>query len=137
MAIWPVPYPPVIEEGFRVLVCGGRNWTDQAVIKRELSYVFHERSTPNYNGLRVIHGGAKGADNLAGIVAGIWSWPVEVYSADWATHGKGAGPIRNQQMLDQGKPQMVLAFPDPGSRGTWDMIRRAVTAGVETRIFSR
>jgi hypothetical protein len=48
--------------------------------------------------------------------------------ADWNTHGRAAGPIRNQRMLDEVKPELVVAFP--GGRGTADMVRRAREAGV-------
>jgi hypothetical protein len=44
----------------------------------------------------------------------------------WA--GK-AGPIRKQQMLDEGKPDLVVAFP--GGRGTAHMVRIARAAGIE------
>lgn len=50
------------------------------------------------------------------------------FPANWKSHGKGAGPIRNQKMIDEGKPDLVLAFP--GGRGTADMVRRAKAAGV-------
>jgi len=53
---------------------------------------------------------------------------VRCYNADWQRHGRGAGPIRNQAMLDDGKPHLVIAFP--GGRGTVDMIRRAKAAAV-------
>ena len=43
--------------------------------------------------------------------------------ADWEKHGKAAGAIRNQQMLDDYHPDAVIAFP--GGRGTADMIKRA------------
>lgn len=59
--------------------------------------------------------------------------PVRVFKADWDKHGKAAGPIRNQQMLDEGKPDLVLAFA--GGKGTDDMCRRARAAGVEVRRF--
>lgn len=49
-----------------------------------------------------------------------------------ATNGKAAGPIRNQRMLDEGKPDLVVAFP--GGRGTADMVRRAKAAGVPVRL---
>jgi UDP-N-acetylmuramoylalanine-D-glutamate ligase len=55
--------------------------------------------------------------------------PVETYEADWDTHGKAAGPIRNKRMLDEGKPDLVVAFP--GGRGTANMISQARKAGVE------
>jgi hypothetical protein len=55
--------------------------------------------------------------------------PCSVYMADWDGLGRKAGPIRNQRMLDEGKPDLVIAFP--GGRGTADMVRRAREAGVE------
>lgn len=52
----------------------------------------------------------------------------EEYKADWDTYGLAAGPLRNQRMLDEGKPDVVLAFP--GGKGTADMVARARKAGV-------
>ncbi len=49
--------------------------------------------------------------------------------ADWDKFGKGAGPIRNQQMIDEGKPDLVVAFP--GGTGTADMVKRAKKHGIE------
>lgn len=49
--------------------------------------------------------------------------------ADWDGLGRKAGPIRNQRMLDEGKPDLVVAFP--GDKGTADMVRRARTASLE------
>ena len=48
---------------------------------------------------------------------------VEEYPADWKKYGKSAGPLRNQRMIDEGKPDLVVAFP--GGVGTADMISRA------------
>lgn len=53
---------------------------------------------------------------------------IEEYPAEWDKHGKAAGFIRNQDMLDSGV-DVVVAFP--GGRGTADMVRRARKAGVE------
>ena len=55
--------------------------------------------------------------------------PCAVYRADWEGLGRKAGPIRNQQMLDEGKPDLVVAFP--GGRGTANMMRIAREAGIE------
>jgi hypothetical protein len=76
----------------------------------------------------IIHGGASGADRLAGEWAASRGIPVEVHPADWQKYGRAAGPIRNQQMIDR-KPDMVVAFP--GGRGTADMVRRVRMAGIE------
>jgi len=48
--------------------------------------------------------------------------------AKWSKHGRAAGPIRNQEMIDECKPDLVVAFP--GGRGTADMVRRAKAAGI-------
>ena len=54
---------------------------------------------------------------------------LKVYPADWELHGKSAGPIRNQQMLIEGKPDLVLAFP--GGKGTAHMVSIAKKKGVK------
>jgi hypothetical protein len=76
----------------------------------------------------VVHGGAPGADSEAGVFARLRHAKEIIYRANWKAHGKAAGPIRNQRMLDEAKPELVIAFP--GGRGTADMVRRAEAAGV-------
>ncbi len=56
----------------------------------------------------ILHGGARGADQLASRIAARLGYAVEVYEADWST-GRRAGPDRNLRMLDA-KPDLVLAF---------------------------
>lgn len=51
------------------------------------------------------------------------------YEADWAHEGRAAGPIRNMRMLDEGIPDLVVAFP--GGRGTANMVRQAKERGFE------
>lgn len=110
-----------ISTGFRVLVCGGRDYDDQAAVDRVLS-----KLTPPPKLL--IHGGATGADALAASWAADRGIEVVVCPADWVRHGRAAGPVRNQAMLDDLCPDLVVAFP--GGRGTADMVRRARAAGV-------
>jgi NADPH:quinone reductase-like Zn-dependent oxidoreductase len=106
----------------KVLVCGGRDYVDAAHVFEVLTKLHDE--TP----IRVlIHGGASGVDTHAGHWAEDWVHTT-VYHADWATHGRAAGPIRNQKMLDEQHPDLVVAFP--GGRGTADMMTRARRAGV-------
>ena len=109
----------------RVLVCGGRDFNKKQFVDDYLDYVRQE-----YGPIEVlISGQAKGTDELAEAWA-IFNWiPYVGYKADWNTHGRAAGPIRNQQMLDEGKPDIVIAFP--GGRGTADMVSRAKKAGVK------
>lgn len=116
----------------RVLVCGGRNFGDYINLKAVLDSINADRGID-----MVIHGGASGADKLAS------QWVVDTrlsgndgrlimrvsFPANWRDHGKSAGPIRNQKMIDQGNPDLVIAFP--GGRGTADMVARARKAGIE------
>lgn len=106
----------------KVIVCGGRNFDDRPLCKYTLDLI--HAATPI---TCVIHGGASGADTLAGQWAADNGVPVKVYPADWKTHGRAAGPIRNALMLDTEKPDLVVALP--GGRGTADMTRRAKAAG--------
>lgn len=110
----------------RVLICGGRDYGDQAQFNAYMDDL-HKHSPVD----RIIHGAAPGADTLAGVWAFLRSVSVDVFKANWREHGRAAGPLRNQRMIDEGKPDLVVAFP--GGRGTADMVRRAKAAGVEVR----
>lgn len=107
-----------------VLVCGGRDYADADYVNGLLDNI-HRRKRIDV----LIHGGAPGADTMA------HEWAVSravarmVFPADWKAHGRAAGPIRNQQMIDEGMPDLVVAFP--GGRGTRDMARRAKKAGIQ------
>lgn len=109
----------------KLLVCGGRDFNDRASLAGWMNEVCAGTSLEL---VTVIHGAARGADSLAGVIAKDAYVRVEEYPADWDQHGKAAVPIRNQRMLDEGKPDLVLAAP--GGRGTADMVRRAKAAGV-------
>lgn len=76
----------------------------------------------------IIHGGAKGADSLADQWAVVNWVRFEEFRADWNKHGKSAGMIRNLQMITEGKPDVVLAFP--GGPGTRNMIKQARAHGI-------
>ena len=80
------------------------------------------------DGMVVIQGGAAGADSLARSWAAHSGVVCLTFKANWKAHGKGAGPQRNQRMLDEGRPELVVAFR--GGRGTIDMVRRASKANV-------
>ncbi len=103
----------------RVIVCGGRDYADAMRVRDTLDGI---------GVTELVHGGADGADELAGQWAILRSIPLRIYRANWLLHGKAAGPIRNQEMLDRFKPDAVIAFP--GGRGTANMIKLAKAAGV-------
>lgn len=122
----------------RLLICGDRNWTDREFFFEAMRRFVAKHGMP----ATIIEGCARGADKMAG-----HEWAVDIgrtsssapapiyvehYPALWDKHGKAAGPIRNQQMLDEGKPDAVIAFHKDiaSSRGTADMVRRARKAGI-------
>lgn len=107
----------------KVIVCGGRNFKDYERVQRELDF-FHGE----YGFAEVIHGCANGADTAAGRWAKEEGIKVREFPADWNKHGKAAGPIRNKQMLAEGQPDLVIAFP--GGKGTANMISQAKAAGL-------
>jgi hypothetical protein len=111
----------------RVLICGGRDFADKRLMMGVMEAV--EARGPI---ACVIHGGARGADSIGGAWAKWKGLPVFECAANWDFYGnRAAGPIRNQWMLDHGKPDLVVAFPTSKSVGTHDMTRRAREAGVE------
>ncbi len=140
----------------RVLVCGDRNWTDQLVVGTILGGLLESAET-SFGHLVVIEGCARGADSFAchffdggdpthpcvipgtsGRHAGHLSVKHEHYPADWEQYGKKAGPIRNRQMLKEGRPQIVFAFHDDldNSKGTKDMVGIAKKAGLPVYVVS-
>lgn len=106
------------------LICGGRDFADQEMFDSAMGDLLRMWGCPR----RVVHGGATGADTMAGEWAKKLAIDVAVYPAEWTRFGRGAGPRRNQQMLDQEHPDLVVAFP--GNVGTPDMIARSREAGV-------
>lgn len=113
----------------RLLICGDRHWTDVVLIAKWIDDL-----KPNV----VIEGGARGADTIAANLARDRHITVSSYPADWDTYGPAAGPIRNADMLELGNPDRVLAFHDniDSSKGTHDMVKRALEAGKRVTIIS-
>lgn len=101
----------------RVLVCGGRDYQNERVAFLVLDFV-----NDTWGIRHVIEGGALGADRFARRWAAQNNVTVSTFEADWSL-GRRAGPIRNQRMLEEGRPMLVVAFP--GGNGTADMVRRA------------
>lgn len=80
----------------------------------------------------IITGGATGADSAAEDWAAVNWTDLQVYRikpSEWLKYGKAAGPHRNQRMIDEGEPDLVVAFP--GGKGTADMVKRAKAAGIK------
>lgn len=107
----------------RLLVCGGRDFDDTSLMHPLLlEYVYQAGQ------VTIIEGCARGADRMAETWAIANDQDLVHFPADWDRYGKSAGPIRNRQMLVEGKPDLVIAFG--GHRGTANMVEQARHAGV-------
>lgn len=111
----------------RILITGSRDWTDSDVIRNALASFTLDTSEE----ITVVHGDCPtGADSIAAKIASENGFNVEAHPADWARHGKSAGPIRNQEMVDLGA-DICLAFPKGDSRGTRGCMKFAKAAGIK------
>jgi len=114
----------------RVIVCGGRDYDDCMTLRRAM-FSIHEG--PEGPITMLFHGNARGADTEAARWAREFGIKNFACPADWAKHGKAAGPIRNKNMLGN-HIDLVIAFP--GGRGTANMIKQAKAAGVRVVEFA-
>lgn len=125
----------------KILVCGGRDFglnkterdfifqtLDNFVIENKLITEKDEYGNFLPSGVTIISGKARGVDTVAIDWATINWTPCLEFPADWETHGKKAGWIRNKQMLEEGEPDVVIAFN--GGKGTKNMCYLAEQAGV-------
>lgn len=122
---------------YRVLVCGARTWTDRDIIADTLKGIALQAAKRG-DIIEIVHGDAPGADRLAGEIGEQIGAAVHAMPAEWSSFGRAAGPIRNRSMLEQLRPQLVLAFHDriTESKGTADMVRAASKAGVPFLLIS-
>lgn len=105
---------------FKVLITGSRDWsTDEHIQKIIDQLVLLPENTI------IVHGAARGVDNIAAAIALEIGFQVIPYPADWIKYKKAAGPIRNREMHKCEAPfDLVLAFHDDlkNSKGTKDMV---------------
>ena len=104
------------------LVCGGRRFDNKSLLFETLDDVPISC---------VVHGGAEGADSLAGEWARERRIPEVIVPAQWRQYGKSAGTIRNRWMIRFTRTEFVIAFP--GGQGTENMIEQARKAGIPIR----
>lgn len=117
--------------GPRMLVCGGREFSDREMMWLALDGIRLWVPVPIQV---VIHGAQRGADTLADVWAKERGLEVLPFEAEWTRFQGSAGPIRNRRILREGLPDFVVAFP--GGDGTQNMLKQAWRAKV-TRIDLR
>ena len=117
---------------FRVIIAGGRDFNNYPLLKAKCDNILAEKETTHK--IIIVSGAARGADSLGEKYAQEHSYTIEKYPADWNTHGKAAGPIRNAQMANSA--DALIAFWDGKSHGTKSMINIARSKGLFVRVIN-
>lgn len=135
----------------RVIISGGRNYSDWETFKAKVYYFL-----ANSSNITIISGhcmkpkGSKGkyfvvtfindegeevcgADGMAERYAKEYNYKLEIYPANWDKHGKSAGPIRNSEMIYGKYPDGLISFWDGKSKGTKDVIQKAKDNNIQVR----
>ena len=132
----------------KVIIAGGRDFNNYGFAEKVISAVL---KNTNNEDLTIISGACStgkvtyvrpdgtnvcGADGIGERYAADHNIKVCYYPADWETHGKAAGMIRNKQMADACEADVdgLIAFWDGESRGTENMIRLAGMKGMKIRM---
>lgn len=118
---------------YRILITGSRDWQDRDTLNEALADVV--RLIPAHQDIAIVHGAARGADTMADQWARVYGATVEAHPANWAKHGRKAGPIRNAVMVSTGA-DICLAFIKNGSAGATYTARLAEVARIPVRRFT-
>ena len=102
---------------YKVIVAGCRDFADYELLKEKCNFYLQNKKKEE---IVVVSGHASGADALGERYARERGYELELYPADWKTHGMAAGPIRNAQMASVA--HALIAFWDGKSRGVMNMI---------------
>ena len=105
----------------RVIIAGGREVHDYSKLLEAIDECQFPIAT-------VVSGGARGADALGERYAEEMGLNLKIFRADWETHGRAAGPIRNRKMAENA--DALIAIWDGESRGTKNMIETAKKLGL-------
>jgi hypothetical protein len=124
----------------RLIIAGGRHFADIELLQRSIEGALRDYPLSQ---LRVVSGGAKGADRLGELWAGRNGVPVDVYPARWndidvpgakiGTYKNGGGQYnvvagfqRNDLMAENADAVLVM----PGGSGTEHMVQAAKAKGL-------
>lgn len=129
-AVATVPAPsadPV--KPMRLLIAGSRTFADYEYLAKMLDAVTSKVKAH----ITVICGDAKGADQLGATWAYLNGHDVEHYPANWEVLGRGAGMVRNREMVKTATH--ACYFWDGKSAGTKGCIAEAKAKGIPIRIW--
>lgn len=113
----------------RILITGSRHWHAYDLAEQILNRLLLKHGP----GFVIVHGGAAGVDRAFAEACDDLGIDHEPHPANWKEHGKGAGPLRNAEMVALGASLCIAVHEDiRGSRGTRDCARKAIAAGIPT-----
>lgn len=116
---------------FRVVVAGSRHFEDYELLTERLDHLLSK-----HDDVVVVSGTCRGADTLGERWAAEHGYPVERFPADWSSHGRAAGPIRNAAMADVADAVVIFWVDDSptGSRGCRSMLSCAQERSLPIRV---
>lgn len=129
-----------------IAIVGSREFSDYEYLKEQLcefifdikyegdsgkswSSVYYNR----YDNVKIISGGARGADTLAEKFADEFSFEKVIFKPDWNLYGKRAGFVRNAKIVDN--CDVLFAFQINKSKGTQHSIDLAKEKNKEVYVF--
>ena len=118
-------------DDYRVIIAGGREFQDYALLKEKCEYYLQNKLQSD--NVIIVSGHASGADSQGERFAQEHGLQIELHPADWAKHGRAAGPIRNKEMASVA--DALIASWDGQSRGTKNMIDQAREKGLKIAII--
>jgi len=113
---------------FKVIIAGSREYRDYPQLAQACLHLLQNKP---HELIEIVSGCANGADTLGERFAHEFGLPVARFPADWDTHGRSAGPLRNIEMAEYA--DALIAFPIGKSTGTRHMIRSARERGLAVR----
>lgn len=109
----------------KLIIAGSR---DLELTLTHLDDIMTELKVPIETVTEVVSGGASGIDTLGELWAECRPDPLKMvrFEADWNTHGKAAGPMRNKQMAIYADMALVIMKKggSPGSKNMKDHMHR-------------
>lgn len=119
----------------KIIIAGSRDVTDYEVVRQAVIQSGYWKMYGSK--LEVVSGTARGVDQLGEEFAQKNGLVCHRFPADWDTHGKAGGAIRNEYMGKFAKEHegRLLAVWDGKSRGTKHMIHFAKKIGLQGFVY--
>lgn len=118
----------------KVGVVGSRNFTDSLKFEANLTQILNDKGIPiSKECLKIVSGGAKGADTLARCFAQKHGLEITEYKNDFAKYGVRGYFERNKQIVEDS--DFIIAFWDGESRGTLNTLEQCKKIGKESVVI--